>query len=163
MEPQEPPPEPGPSGPLGKAISVIIAAAVAVLVTVAVGKAVWPHPSQASQATRGTQQAADYAEAMQVGVTVTLTGSASSVEVTQQVGHGAGTDQYMADVPLTRKTGGAGLEMDVQSGTWIYFSAQNQDGYGNLKCQLVGSDGTVIDQSTSSVPYGIVTCSGDAA
>jgi hypothetical protein len=93
-------------------------------------------------------------------VLITLTGErVDTADITVRVGDD--TSQETVDVPLTSTSGTDGMQLSATPGTFIYFSAQMPGEFGELTCELT-SDGRRVSTSTSSVDYGIVTCSGTA-
>lgn len=97
-----------------------------------------------------------------VTVHVSLTGGnaigeTTSADITLSV---AGeTQQFTADVPMTRKDSDAeGLDVKAMPGDFVYFSAQMKEDGASIECALTVA-GQVIAHGSSSVDYGIVTCS----
>lgn len=71
-----------------------------------------------------------------------------------------GTTQFKPDLPMTTKAGEVGLTFDTYpSGSFLYFSMQNQEGYGSVTCRIT-VDGVKVDEVTSSGGYAIATCQG---
>lgn len=71
-----------------------------------------------------------------------------------------GTRQGDADLPLTNKAGGTGLQLaGFGSGDFVYLSVQNSNGYGSVTCRIV-VDGVTVSENTSSGGYTIATCEG---
>ncbi len=62
-------------------------------------------------------------------------------------------------VPMTRESGGAGVRIQVASGAFVSFSAQNNNDSGDLTCGIE-ADGVVINQGHAQGGFAIVTCSG---
>lgn len=86
-----------------------------------------------------------------VPVAYSITGSASSVDVTLQ-NDTNGTSQF-GDVVNPNYT------YWMRPGSFVYISAQNQGESGDVTC-TISSQGRVIAKSTSSGAYAIATCSG---
>jgi hypothetical protein len=85
-------------------------------------------------------------------------GTARSASVTMATP--TGTRQASPDVPMTRtESGERGLEMTVAPGTFVYISAQNNDGHGTIKCRIT-VDGVVVSENSSSGGYAIASCEG---
>lgn len=71
-----------------------------------------------------------------------------------------GTTQFTPDLPMTTKAGVVGLSFDTYpSGSFLYFSMQNKEGYGSVTCRIT-VDGVKVDEATSSGGYAIATCQG---
>jgi hypothetical protein len=71
-----------------------------------------------------------------------------------------GTRQVSPDVPMTRTgSGERGLAMTVAPGTFLYISAQNNDGHGTIECRI-SVDGVVVSENSSSGGYAIASCEG---
>lgn len=71
-----------------------------------------------------------------------------------------GTTQFTPDLPMKTKAGEVGLSFDTYpSGSLLYFSMQNKEGYGSVTCRIV-VDGAKVDEVTSSGGYTIATCQG---
>lgn len=71
-----------------------------------------------------------------------------------------GTRQGDADLPLTNKAGGIGLQLvGFEPGDFVYLSIQNDNGYGSVTCRIV-VDGVTVSENTSSGAYTIATCQG---
>ena len=94
-----------------------------------------------------------------VVVTYALTGSATATSLTYT--DAGGNIQQATDVrvPLTSKTGTAGLTFEASHGSFVSFSAQNDGDSGDLTC-TISADGTVINTGRSSGDYAIVSCLG---
>jgi len=92
-------------------------------------------------------------------VEITLTGEGvTSADITMRVGND--TSQESVDVPMADElTGEPGMTFAVPAGTFVYFSAQIENDYGALDCELTVND-VQVSVSHADVAYGIVTCSG---
>ncbi|MBO0866440.1 MAG: hypothetical protein J2P16_15365 [Mycobacterium sp.] len=90
-----------------------------------------------------------------------LSGSATEANLTLNFGDGNTSQQNNVGVPLKNKQGEVGLHFEAYPGDFLYFSAQNQDSFGTLNCQIV-RDGQVIARSHASGAYAIATCSARA-
>jgi len=86
-------------------------------------------------------------------VTYKITGTAPDVFITYQNAQG-GTAQTYAGVPWQ-------YSMTVTRGKFLYVSAQNQEGYGSVTCEI-WINGVQWRNSTSQGGYVISTCSGSA-
>jgi hypothetical protein len=86
-------------------------------------------------------------------VTYSVTGSAARAEITMENGQG-GTEQTTVSLPWSQPVDGA------RSGQFVYISAQNQSGYGDVTC-TIRVNGADFKSSTSSSEYGIADCSGE--
>jgi hypothetical protein len=95
----------------------------------------------------------------QVVVTYALTGSATAASLTYTDASGNIQQATNVRVPLTSKTGSAGLTFEATHGAFVSFSAQNNGDVGDLTC-TISADGTVINTGRSSGGYSIVSCSG---
>lgn len=60
-----------------------------------------------------------------------------------------------------RHGGGDLHTMTVDSGEFLYISAQNQNELGSIICRII-ADGVVIAENESTASYGIATCEGSA-
>jgi hypothetical protein len=89
-----------------------------------------------------------------------LVGSATWADVTIETPNG--TEQFSPDIPMKRKTGEPGLELQFEEGDFVYISAQNNEATGDITCSIFASDGAVIARNTTSAAYGVVTCEGTA-
>jgi hypothetical protein len=71
-----------------------------------------------------------------------------------------GISQFTPDLPMVTKAGDVGLTFDTYpSGSFLYFSMQNKEGYGSVTCRIT-IDGVKVDEATSSGGYAIATCQG---
>lgn len=94
-------------------------------------------------------------------VVYTLTGTASTADITYSTGGDGQEQQQGIDVPLVNSgTGEQGITFPATAGDFLYFSAQN-DGDGTLTCTIT-EGGAVVSTHTSSGSYAIVTCEGTA-
>lgn len=96
-----------------------------------------------------------------VEVTYEVDGSSSSADLTISTPGGGTSQRGDSAVPLTNKSGTAGLIFTFDSGEFVYISAQRgDDNSGDITCHIkVG--GIEIATETSSGPYSIATCSGE--
>lgn len=94
-------------------------------------------------------------------IVYSLTGTATTADITIQTGSGGQSQQQGVDIPLTNQNGTQGLTFTASIGQFLYISAQNK-GDGTLTCTIT-SDGIVVATNTSSGEYAIVTCEGDAS
>lgn len=85
-----------------------------------------------------------------------VTGTAKTAAVTYKTG--TGTQQNTVDVPMKNKGGGVGVTMKGSAiPSFKYISAQNQDSYGSITCQII-LNGVTISENTSSGAYVIASC-----
>ncbi len=87
----------------------------------------------------------------QHAVVYKVTGTASGASLTYANAQG-GTEQRDVRVPWQ-------TQMSVQDGAFLYLSAQSDDEYGTIICEIQ-VDGRRWRESTSSGAYVISTCSG---
>lgn len=93
-------------------------------------------------------------------IVYTLTGTATSADLTLTDAGGGTSQQSNATIPLTNQSGTPGIRFTATAGQQLYFSAQN-DGDGTMTCTIT-DDGAVVDTETSSGQFTIVTCQGSA-
>jgi hypothetical protein len=91
-----------------------------------------------------------------VPVHLSVEGSARYVDATLTVG--ANSEQFSPDVPLRTSSGALGMDFKLAPGTFVYFSGQMQDDTSQVTCALT-ANGRTLSTSSSSLAYGIVTCS----
>jgi hypothetical protein len=91
-------------------------------------------------------------------VTYMVTGSASSINITYTDGSGNIEQQNGVSVPLTSKSGSAGITFTLNGGHFVSISAQNQGDSGTLDC-AIEADGQVISTGHASGGYAIASCS----
>jgi hypothetical protein len=80
-----------------------------------------------------------------------IVGSASSGSITYTNAQG-GTEQMDVQLPFSKT-------FEMQPGSFVYISVQNQSDSGNVIC-AIDVDGIEVRTSTSTAAYGIATCSG---
>ena len=88
-----------------------------------------------------------------------LGGTAKGADITITTADGGTSQQQGVAVPLTT-AGTNGYTLTVQSGAFLYISAQNV-GSGTITCTIV-EDGVEVSSNTSSGAYAIATCDGRA-
>lgn len=73
-----------------------------------------------------------------------------------------GSQQQSADLPVKSKTtGGEGLSLSFDAGSFVYISAQKDENYGDVICRIY-ADGVLISENSASGKYSIATCKGTA-
>ena len=85
-------------------------------------------------------------------VTYSVTGSSSEGTITYTTN--SGTEQASAGPPWSR-------DLAIESGTFVYISAQNGSEFGSVTCTIT-VDGIVVSTNTSTADYGIAQCEGTA-
>jgi hypothetical protein len=93
-----------------------------------------------------------------VNVVYRVTGSATGASITFTDGSGNIQQQTGVDVPLTRKSGGDGLQISTHHGAFVSILAQNAGASGDLSCSIT-ADGVLINSGHASGAYAITTCS----
>lgn len=92
-------------------------------------------------------------------VVYNVTGSAKVADVTYSTASGDTAQQNGVDVPMVSKTTGRpGIRTTMDSGSYLYISAQNQGQSGDISCSIT-ADGVELAANTSRGAYAIVTCS----
>ncbi|HNT76392.1 MAG TPA: hypothetical protein PKH77_15360, partial [Anaerolineae bacterium] len=86
-------------------------------------------------------------------VTYKITGTASRASLTYQNAQG-GTEQTVVSIPWKES-------LIVESGDFLYLSAQNEGEFGSVTCEIWVND-VKWKESTSQGAYVIATCSGSA-
>lgn len=133
-------------------IVVLALIAAAVVVGVVVSNADSPQ----GDTTAGTLPEAD----MSVTVLYEVEGSTDYADVTMETP--TGTSQISPDVPMVQESDGRrGLEMEFQSGAYVYLSAQNNRAHGTVTCRIT-VDGEVVAENSATGGYAIATCRGTA-
>jgi hypothetical protein len=94
--------------------------------------------------------------AMQVRYTVT--GTASGINITYRDGSGNIQQQNSLSVPLTAKSGGAGITFTINRGQFASIMAQNVGPTGTIDC-AIEAGGQVINTGHASGGYAIASCS----
>lgn len=84
-------------------------------------------------------------------VEYTITGSAPTASLTYRNASG-GTEQNEVSLPAT-------LSFNAVGGSFVYLSAQNRSGQGDVHVAIT-VDGRHLQEATSSTPHGIATASG---
>ena len=126
--------------------------AAAVVVGVVVSSADTPEDDTAVGALPGADTS--------VTVLYEVEGSTDYADVTMETP--TGTSQISPDVPMVRESDGRrGLEMEFNSGAYLYLSAQNNRGHGTVTCRIT-VDGVVVAENEASGGYAIATCKGNA-
>lgn len=101
-------------------------------------------------------------------VTYKVEGSTTLADITYSNSQGDTTQQSDVKVPLRREDsstwsqpdGGFGVRLSgMQSGDFLYISAQNGRDSGSITCKIE-VDGIVVKTNTSLGGYTIATCSG---
>ena len=92
-------------------------------------------------------------------VTLEVTGTALSVDITLQVGK-TQSQQSKVTVPMRTKDGSL-LTFSAQPGDFLYISAQNQGDTGTVTCSIK-EEGVEVSTNTSSGAYVIASCDGSA-
>lgn len=126
--------------------------ALAALLAGLVGCSAAPEASAGAAATAGA--ARDTRE-----VTYLLSGSATDADITIETP--SGSTQRSVRVPLINKAGTAGLIFTMPAGHFVYLSAQNSAGYGDITC-VIEVDGKTVAQNTATGGYAVATCEGRA-
>lgn len=68
-----------------------------------------------------------------------------------------GTQQATVALPMMNDAGEEGVRFIYTAGQFLYISAQNQNGYGSVTCQIYIDD-TLVSENTSSGAYAIASC-----
>lgn len=87
----------------------------------------------------------------------TVTGSARGANITYATL--TGTSQASVAVPLTTTDGDMGIHLcGLDSGSFLYISAQNQGQSGDITCEIRIAGIGVVSHNTAQGPYSIATC-----
>lgn len=101
-------------------------------------------------------------------VTYKVEGTTNMASITYSNSQGDTSQQSDIDVPIRRKDtstwsqsdGGYGIRLNgMESGDFLYISAQNSKDSGSITC-IIEVDGIVVKTNTSRGGYTIATCSG---
>jgi hypothetical protein len=88
-----------------------------------------------------------------------LSGSATGASITYTDSYGNIQQQTNIAVPLTTNDGKlTGLHFPARHGAFVQFSAQNNDDFGTLDCEI-DANGTELNTGHASGGYAIVSCS----
>lgn len=93
-----------------------------------------------------------------VQVVYRLSGTAYSASVTYTNDSGNVEQRGPIVVPSEAQARSQGIRVTVKRGSFVYFSAQNQNETGSLEC-AIEADGITINRGRSEGAYTIVTCS----